>query len=327
MTVAPLTEYLRLHAEAVDAAGRRIAPYTRRTPLLTTDLDPRLRLKPECLQVTGSFKTRGAFNAVLEVKSRQPEVRGVIAASSGNHAQAVALAARSVGLPAVILIPEDASPTKVAATRALGAEVVQEGVTFANRERRLREEAAARDLAVVHPFDSWDMIHGNGTAAAEALADDAEIAVIATPLGGGGLASGTALAAKARNAGIRLVGVEPERADDAKRTLETGTIQRLDAAPDTIADGVRTMAIGERNYEVLIERGLLDEVVTVSEEEIAEATVSAWLRCKLALEPTGALPLAAWLSGRLPREDGPVLLVLSGGNASPELISRLLGRP
>ena len=325
MTAAPPTEYLRLHAAAVEAAGQCIAPYTRRTPLLETDLDPRLRLKPECLQVTGSFKSRGAFNSVLQLKTRQPDVRGIIAASSGNHAQAVALAARTVELPAVILIPEDASPTKVAATKALGAEVVQEGVTFANREQRLREEATARDLAVIHPFDSWDMIHGNGTVAAEALSDDPEIAIIATPLGGGGLTSGLALAAKGRNPRIRLVGVEPQRADDARRTLETGRIQRLDAPPDTIADGVRTMAIGTTNFEVLVERGLLDEVVTVSEEEIAEATVTAWLRCKLAVEPTGALPLAAWMAGRIEREAGPVLLVLSGGNASPGLIVRLLG--
>jgi threonine dehydratase len=317
--------YLRRHAAEIDAAAERIAPYARRTPLLTTDLDPRLRLKPECFQRTGSFKARGAFNAVLALRARQPGARGVIAASSGNHAQALALAAREAGLPAVVLIPFDANPRKVAATRAYGAEVIQEGITFENREERLWQTAADRGLTVIHPFDDWDIIHGQGTAARELLEDDPGIGTIVTPTGGGGLMCGAALAARARDRGIRVIGVEPERADDARRTLLTGTLQRLDRAPDTLADGVRVTAIGRRNFEVIVERGLIEDIVTVSEAEIQEGLLRAWLRFKLALEPTGALPLAAFLAGRIPDDGRPVGLVLTGGNADPRVVARLLG--
>jgi threonine dehydratase len=318
--------YLEEHADEIAGAARRIAPHTRWTPMLTTDLDTRLRLKPECFQVTGSFKTRGAFNAILRLRERQPEATGVIAVSSGNHAQAVALAARTVGLPAVILIPEDANPAKVAATRALGAEVVQAGVTFANREERMREVMRARELTLVHPFDDWDVIHGQGTAARELLHDDPSIRTLVTPCGGGGLLSGTALASKAQHPRSVVVGVEPERADDAARTLKTGQLQRLPESPETIADGVRPVAIGARSFEVMVTHGLVDDIVTVSEDEIAEATRVAWLRLKLALEPTGALPLAAHLAGRLPRTTGPIGLVLSGGNADSTVVASVLRR-
>jgi threonine dehydratase len=318
--------YLEEHAAEIEAAAERIGPHVRRTPLLTADLDPRLRLKPENLQRTGSFKVRGAFNAVLQLRRRQPNVRGVIAVSSGNHAQAVALAARTAGLPAVVLIPFDANPAKVAATRAHGAEVIQEGITFANREERMREVMAERRLTLVHPFDDWDIIHGQGTAAREMLEDDPEIGTIVAPVGGGGLICGTALAAKARDGRIRVIGVEPERADDARRTLETGRIHRLDRVPDTLADGVRVTAIGSRNFEVMVERGLIDDIVTVSEAEIQEGLSTAWLGLRLALEPTGALPLAAFLAGRLPEDGRPLGLVLSGGNADPGIVARVLER-
>jgi threonine dehydratase len=316
--------FVRDHAAEIEAAAERIRPHVRRTPLLTTDLDPCLRLKPESFQLTGAFKARGAFNAVLQVHRRNPNARGVVAASSGNHAQAVAVAARSVGLPAVIVIPFDANPAKVAATRAAGAEVIQEGVTFENRDQRLRDVTAERDLTLVHSFDDWDIIHGQGTAALEMLQDDPEIGTIATPIGGGGLLSGTALAARALGRDVRVIGVEPEVADDARRTLRTGTIQRLDHAPDTIADGVRLLSIGRRNFEVMVEHGLVDDVVTVTEAELEQAVTRAWLELKLAIEPSGALPLAAFLAGRLPGEGRPVGLVLSGGNASLDLVARLL---
>lgn len=317
--------YLEEHAAAIEAAAARIAPYVRRTPLLTTDLDARLRLKPECFQVTGSFKARGAFNAVLELKRRQPVSRGVVGVSSGNHAQALALAARTAGLPAVILIPFDASPAKVAATRTFGAEVIQDGITFENREARVRQVMAERGLSLVHPFDDWDIIHGQGTAAMEMLDDDPEIGTIVTPTGGGGLMCGTALVAKARNPRIRIIGVEPERADDARRTLRSGALQVLDKAPDTLADGVRATAIGQRTFEVMVSRNLIDDIVAVTEQEIQDSLLRAWLGLKLAIEPTAALPLAAWLAGRVPDDGRPVGLILSGGNASPEVVARLLG--
>ncbi|TMD94718.1 MAG: threonine/serine dehydratase [Chloroflexi bacterium] len=310
------------HAEEVDRAAARIRGQVRRTPTVTTDLDPTLRLKPECFQVTGSFKPRGAFNAVLSLVARGERPTGVIAVSSGNHAQAVALAASSVRLPALILIPEDANPAKVAATRALGAEVIQEGINFANRERRLREVMAERGYTLVHPFDDWDVIHGQGTAARELLADAPDLDVVAAPVGGGGLLSGTAISAKRHRASIKVVGVEPAAADDAYRTWKSGAIQTLEASPATLADGVRTTAIGSRNFEVMFGQGLVDEIVTVSEEDIAAAVRTAWSRLHLALEPTGALTLAAYLSDRLPK--GRAGLVLSGGNANLQTVATIL---
>ncbi len=317
-----MSAYLEEHAAQVSQAAERIRPYVRRTQSLTTDLDADLRLKPECFQVTGSFKARGAFNAILALAGQEPRPAGVIAVSSGNHAQAVALAAATLGLPALVLIPEDANPAKVAATRALGAEVIQEGITFANREQRLQEEMAARGLSLVHPFDDWNVIHGQGTAALELLEDEPELSVIVTPVGGGGLLSGTAISAKSHNPSIRVIGVEPSVADDAYRSWKAGSIQTLAAAPATMADGVRTTSIGVRTFEVMFANHLVDEIVTVTEEEIASAVRVAWSRLHLALEPTGALPLAAHLAGKLPK--GRTGLILTGGNANLETVATLL---
>lgn len=318
-----MTGYSEQHTEQVRKARHRIEKYVRRTPCLTTDLDPDLRLKPECFQVTGSFKPRGAFNAVLSQMAREPRPAGVIAVSSGNHAQAVALAARTVGIPALILIPEDANPAKVAATRALGAEVIQEGITFANREERLREVMAERGYSLVHPFDDWDVIHGQGTAAMELLEDAPDLEVIATPVGGGGLLSGTAIVAKAHLPGMKVVGVEPANADDAYQSWKAGSIKSLAGAPSTLADGVRTTAIGQRNFEVMFANELVDEIVTVTEDEIAFGVRIAWTRLRIALEPTGALPLAAFLAGKLP--GGKAGMILSGGNANLGTVAKLLG--
>jgi len=218
-----LTPYLEEHSEQVGQAAERIRGHVRRTPVLNTDLDSDLYLKPECLQVTGSFKPRGAFNAVLSLTARIPRPSGVIAVSSGNHAQAVALAAATVGLPALILIPEDANPAKVAATRALGAEVIQEGITFANREQRLREVMAERGYTLVHPFDDWDVIHGQGTVVRELLDDEPDLQAVATPVGGGGLLAGSAISAKSHGRPVKVIGVEPVAADDAYRTWKTGS--------------------------------------------------------------------------------------------------------
>jgi threonine dehydratase len=174
----------------------------------------------------------------------------------------------------------------------------------------------------VHPFDDWNVIHGQGTAGLELFEDEPAIDLIATPVGGGGLLSGTAIAAKSHDASVRVVGVEPVVADDAYRSWKTGKIQTLDRAPATLADGVRTTAIGERNFEVMFGQGLVDEIVTVSEEEIAGAVELAWTRLHLALEPTGAMPLAAFVSGKL--RGRRVGLVLTGGNANLETVSKLL---
>ncbi|TAN31525.1 threonine/serine dehydratase [bacterium] len=320
-----MSPFLEPHVAAVRQAAGRIRGHVRRTPTLSTDLDFDLRLKPECFQVTGSFKARGAFNAVLSLLGRDSKPVGVITVSSGNHAQAVALAAATAGLPALILIPEDANPAKVAATRALGAEVIQKGVTFANREQRLREEMRDRGFTLVHPFNDWDVIHGQGTAALELLEDEPGLEVIVAPVGGGGLLSGTAISAKAHQPSIRVIGVEPAEADDAYQSWRTGSIQSLPNAPSTLADGVRTIAIGSHPFEVMFANRLVDEIVTVSEAEIATAVRAAWSRLHLALEPTGALPLAAWLAGRLPK--AKTGLILSGGNADFDTVAKLLATP
>ncbi|TMC12384.1 MAG: threonine/serine dehydratase [Chloroflexi bacterium] len=304
----------------VQAAAERVKPHIRRTPALATDLDPRLVLKAECFQVTGSFKARGAFNAVLKLPAG---TAGVVTASSGNHAQAVALAARTAGLKALILIPEGANPTKVAATKALGAEVVSDGITFANRDQKLEEAVAESGYTLIHPYDDWDVIHGQGTGALELLEDAPDLDLVAVPVGGGGQLSGWAIAIKATRPDVRVIGVEPAAADDAFRSFQSGTLQRLDAPPDTIADGVKTLSIGRRNFETLIQNRLMDDIVTVTEAEIEQALLTAWLRCKLALEPTGALSLAAFLAGNLP-EANRIGLLLSGGNADPGLVARLL---
>ena len=294
----------------------------RRTPVLTTDLDPTLRLKPESFQVTGAFKPRGAFNAVMSMLERGSRPPGVIAVSSGNHAQGVALAAATAGLPALILIPEGSNPSKVAATRALGAEVIQDGITFANREERMRELKAELGYVLIHPFDDWDVIHGAGTVVRELLEDEPDLEVIVTPVGGGGLLSGSAISAKSHHPSIKVVGVEPAAADDAYQTWKAGHIVTLASSPTTMADGVRTVAIGRRNFEVMFANRLVDEIVTVTEDEIANAVRVAWSRLHLALEPTGTLPLAAYLSGKLPQ--GRTGLVFSGGNANLETVATLL---
>ena len=224
-----------------------------------------------------------------------------------------------------MLIPEDANPAKVAAARALGAEVIQEGVTFANREERMRELMTQRGFSLVHPFDDWNVIHGQGTAALELLEDEPALEVIATPLGGGGLLSGSAIAAKHHNGSIKVIGVEPAQADDAFQSWKAGCIQTLATAPVTLADGVRTTAIGQRTFEVMFAKQLVDEIVTVTEEEIATGLRVAWTRLRLALEPTGALPLAAYLAGKLPK--GRTGLILSGGNANLETVAKLLATP
>ena len=317
-----MTSYVEEHAAEVRAASDRIRALVRRTPTLTTDLDPGLRLKPESFQVTGAFKPRGAFNAVLSMLERGTRPPGVIAVSSGNHAQGVALAAASVGLPALILIPEGSNPAKVAATRELGAEVIQEGITFANREQRMRELREKLDYVLVHPFDDWDVIHGAGTVVRELLEDEPDLEVIVTPVGGGGLLSGSAISAKSHNPSIKVIGVEPAAADDAYQSWKSGHIVTLPTSPTTIADGVRTVAIGTRTFDVMFAHKLVDEIVLVTEEEIENAVRVAWSRLHLALEPTGTLPLAAYLSGKLPK--GRTGLVFSGGNANLETVATLL---
>ena len=200
---------------------------------------------------------------------------------------------------------------------------MSDGITFANRDQKLEEAVAESGYTLIHPYDDWDVIHGQGTGALELLEDAPDLDLVAVPVGGGGQLSGWAIAIKATRPDVRVIGVEPAAADDAFRSFQSGTLQRLDAPPDTIADGVKTLSIGRRNFETLIQNRLMDDIVTVTEAEIEQALLTAWLRCKLALEPTGALSLAAFLAGNLP-EANRIGLLLSGGNADPGLVARLL---
>jgi len=301
----------------VEAAAERIAGRVHRTPvfhsrLLDRELGAKIFLKGEHLQRIGAFKARGAFSALLAL---DPAVRarGVITVSSGNHAQAVALAAAETGGYAVVVMAADSSPAKLAATRAYGAEVICDGVTPANRERFLHQLAAERGLHLVHPFDDHDVMAGQGTAALELLDEVGDLDLVLVPVGGGGLISGTAAAVKGRSPSTRVVGVEPVTGADARASLAAGHLVALSEPPTTIADGVRTLSLGERNFEVI--RRLVDGIVTVSDDQLRDALALAWSRTKQLIEPTAALPLAALLTGAVEITAGQrVGVILSGGN-------------
>ncbi|QWK22918.1 threonine/serine dehydratase [Thermus antranikianii] len=300
----------------IHAAYRRIRPYIHRTPLLTSRLldellGKRLLLKAEHLQKTGSFKARGALSKALALENP----KGLLAVSSGNHAQGVAYAARILGVKALIVMPEEASPYKKEAARAYGAQVVDQGVTVENREEVARALLEETGYAFIHPFDDPLVMAGQGTAGLELMAQAGEMGLfpeaVLVPVGGGGLIAGVATAAKAFSPSTLVLGVEPEGADDARRSLEKGEIVRLSQAPKTRADGVRTLALGQRTFPILKRK--VDAILTVSEEAILEAEGLLFTRTKQVVEPTGALPLAAVLEHgeRLPQV---LALLLSGGN-------------
>ncbi len=299
----------------VRAAAARLAGVARRTPVMTSrTLDARLGcsvfLKCESFQRMGAFKFRGAYNAVAQLSPAE-RGRGVVAHSSGNHAQALALAARLAGVRAVVVMPRGSSPPKLAATRdTYGAEVVLCDDTLAAREQATSRLIAERGLALVHPYDDDRIIAGAGTAALELLEETGGLDAVLAPIGGGGLMSGTCVAAHGFAPAVRVFGVEPERADDARRSLEAGRIV-ANARADTIADGLRTN-LSERTFALL--RGHLEGIVTVSESEIVEAMRFLWERAKLVVEPSGAVPLAALLAGKLELAGARVGVILSGGN-------------
>jgi threo-3-hydroxy-L-aspartate ammonia-lyase len=308
----------------VQAAAARIAGRVHRTPvlgsrLLDAALGCEVVAKAEHLQRVGAFKARGAFNALLSLDPAT-RARGVIAVSSGNHGQAVALAAAETGASAVVVMPSDANPAKVAATRFYGAEVITQGVTPATREAVVLRLAGERGLHLVHPFDDLDVMAGQGTAALELLEEVGEVDVVLVPVGGGGLISGTAAAVKGRSPATRVVGVEPAVAADARDSLAAGRRVALPAPPETIADGVRSLMVGERPFEVI--RRLVDEIVTVTEDELLDTLALAWSRTKQLIEPTAALPLAALRTGVVRARRAGV--ILSGGNVDATALTASL---
>lgn len=300
----------------VRAAAARMAGVAHRTPVVTSrTLDGRagcaVFLKCESFQRMGAFKFRGAYNALAQLTAAERD-RGVVAHSSGNHAQALALAARLAGVRAVVVMPRSSSPPKLAATRdTYGAEVVLCEDTVAAREEATRRLIAERGLALVHPYDDNRIIAGAGTAALELLEETGGLDVVIAPVGGGGLMSGTCLATHGFSAAARLYGAEPERADDARRSLEAGRVLTNAGPPATIADGLRTN-LCERTFAVLSRH--LEAVVTVSESQIVDAMRLLWERLKLVVEPSGAVALAALLSGGIDAAGKRVGVILSGGN-------------
>ena len=314
------TEALPVDLAAVRDAASRIAPYIHRTPLLPgRSLSERagveIRIKCENLQRAGSFKIRGALNALLQIPEAD-RARGVVAFSSGNHAQGVALAARLLGMTATIVMPENSVASKVIATKAYGAEVVQAGVTAATRDTVAREIAEKSGATVVPPFDDERIIAGAGTVGLEIVEEWPEVASIVVPLGGGGLLSGVAVAATSLNAGVEVYGVEPAAGNDGEQSFKSGKIVTIDP-PKTIADGARTLAIGQRNFAVIRQR--VRGVVSVDDDVLLDAVKFAMYRTKLVIEPTGALGLAALFSGKL-KPRGPVAVVVSGGNLDFSLL-------
>lgn len=315
--------FLAEHAAGIGQAVTRIAGRVVRTPLLRPADLPGLAIKPESLQAAGSFKVRGAFNAVLSLLENGAPVPGVVTVSSGNHGQALAYVARQLGLPAVVVMPETAATIKRDAVLRYGARVVSDGVSTDNREDRFAEVVAETGYLPVHPFDNWAVIHGQATIGLELAQDAPEAAVVVVPLGGGGLISGISIALAAAGAPARVVGVEPAAADDARRSLAAGRIVRR-AGAQSIADGALSAEIGRRPAEVLLEHRLVDEIVTVSDEELLGVLPRIWSQTRLLVEPTGALALAAVLLGRVATSAGDVVSVVSGGNVDPGLLARTI---
>ncbi|WP_406048921.1 threo-3-hydroxy-L-aspartate ammonia-lyase [Kribbella sp. NBC_00889] len=310
----------------VRAAAERIAGVAHRTPVLTSrTLDERVGahvfLKAENFQRIGAFKFRGAYNAVSRLSADQLQ-HGVAAYSSGNHAQAVALAARIAGTAAVILMPEDAPPTKLAATRGYGAEVVTYDRYTQDRAALAKELAAERELTLIPPYDHYDVMAGQGTVALELIEEVGRLGALLVPVGGGGLMAGCATAATLLSPGIRMIGVEPEAGDDHARSLAAGERVEIDV-PRTIADGQAISSPGELTFAV--NRRLVDSFELVSDDEIVAAMAFAFERLKIVLEPSGASALAALLAGRIQGLPERVGVVLSGGNVGLDRFRELLG--
>jgi threonine dehydratase len=298
----------------VQDAAARLAPLVLRTPVLGNDeLDRRVGgrvfLKCENLQRGGAFKFRGACNAVLQL-SQAELARGVATHSSGNHAAALARAARERGARAHVVMPSNTSKVKRAAVAAFGAEVVLCEPTMAAREAALAEVVARTGAAVVHPYEDHRVMAGQGTAALELLHEVPELDLLLAPIGGGGLMSGCAVVARQLRARIKIYGVEPAGADDALRSLRAGKVTPV-ANPDTIADGLRA-TVGHNTLPIL--KALLDDIVTVDEAAIVRAMRFLWEHTKLVVEPSAAVPLAALLDGALPATGRRIGIIISGGN-------------
>ncbi|HAE46452.1 threo-3-hydroxy-L-aspartate ammonia-lyase [Tistrella sp.] len=325
---------LAIGIEDVRAAAARLEGVAHRTPVLTSATadamtGARLFFKPENLQRMGAFKFRGAYNALAKLKAQPRPPRGVVAFSSGNHAQAVALAGRLLGLETVIVMPSDAPLIKRQATEGYGGEVVAYDRYTQDREAIGREIAEERGLVLIPPFDHADVMAGQGTAALEllqdvmAMPDAGGLDLLFVCVGGGGLISGSAVAAAALQPGCRVIGVEPAAGDDVRRSLAAGEIVSI-PTPQTIADGAQTAAPGRLTFPVI--RALVDQVITVEDAALVEAMRFFAGRMKLVVEPTGCLAAAGAFSGAIDIHGQRVGVILSGGNVDLGRFAELIGQ-
>jgi len=319
---------LAIAIEDVRQAARRINNVANRTPIATSrTLNERVGaqvfLKCENLQRGGAFKFRGAYNRLVCLTDDQ-RTNGVVAFSSGNHAQGVALAAQVLGIPATIVMPTDAPASKLAATAGYGATIVRYDRQTEDREAIARKLAQERGLTLVPPYDDPLIMAGQGTAALELFDDCAPLDWLVAPVGGGGLLSGITTVASSLSPETKVVGVETETSNDWVLSLEAGHPVHIDP-PDTIADGMRTQQPGALTFPIV--QRFAHQVVTVSDDEVKEAMRFLLLRMKLLVEPTGAVPLAALLSKKLDLRGERVGVILSGGNVDPEVLREVLAGP
>lgn len=303
----------------IQQAGERIKPYVKRTPLLRAEklgelLGCDAYIKPECLQLTGSFKIRGATNKILSMTDEE-RAKGIIASSSGNHAQGVAFAARMLGIKATIVLPTNAPQVKVDGTRALGAEVVQYGYGSIERYKKLYEIVDEKGYTVVHSYNDPMLIAGQGTVGYEIMQDLAEVDTVIVPLGGGGLMAGVAVAIKEINPKIRVIGAEPAAIPRYYASRQAGEPVEVEMK-DTVADGLMICVTGSNTYPII--EKYVDEVVTVEDEYIVKALGEIVFRSKVLVEASAAVGVGAVLGGKVKvRPDEKVAFVLSGGNIDP----------
>jgi threonine dehydratase len=302
----------------------RIAPHIRHTPLMTSrQLSERtgydVRLKAELFQRVGSYKIRGPLNK-FALMSEDQKRQGVVCSSAGNHAQGVALAARIHGIRAVVCMAENATPSKVAATRGYGAEVVLHGTIWDEANEKAKELVRTQGLIYVHPFDDEELIAGQGTVGLEIVQDWPEVDAVVVPIGGGGLIAGVAMAVKSFNPAIRVIGVESSDGPAMKRSIETGRLETIDCR--TVIDGLRVRRVGEINFSIV--QRFVDEIVALPDREIFDGMLWVMDRCKLVVEGAAAAPVAALLQGLVKLPPGSrVVVVLSGGNLNVEQLRSL----
>ncbi len=302
----------------IEAAAKRLSGFAHKTPVLQSTFfnqltGAELYFKCENFQKVGAFKFRGAFNAISQL-SKEDGKKGIITHSSGNHAQAVALASKKNGYKATIVMPENAPKVKVNAVRDYGAEIVFCESTIESRQETTDQIISETGAKFVHPYNNSDVIAGQGTSAKELLEEVPDLDIIIAPIGGGGLMSGTAIASKAIKPSILVLGAEPELADDAYRSYQSGSIQPV-LRTDTIADGLRT-SLGSLTFQIIREK--VDDIITVSEESIIRDMRRVWERMKIIIEPSSAIPISALLDGDVDLKGKKIGIILTGGNVDLE---------